>query len=350
MTTESDSLPDNETYPPSAEATEASDIDRRNFIAGATLLGAAATIAAPAVLAQTGQTKRLTLSYYPWIKQRISEADLAAAVDKFARVLEAGLGGGYKVDRPEVFEIPDQLAKLKEKPTGDIAGRIGLLNPIGYALAHRDAAEVQAIAVIRRKIGDNPPGPTYKAQLYARKDSQIKSLKEVKGRSIGYGSAQSTSNFLVPALMLWEAGVHPLAGATRAVFTGGHDKAAEAVYKKELEVGAGHDGAIINLAHDPNKPEFKDALDVLQTIQWSDDIPSDPVAINATDPAVAKLVRDTLIKIATPGQPDSEGNKAVAGFWDTKEGFDAIAPGAYAGLLRMMYPIGLRADDMLRKT
>ena len=83
-----------------------------------------------------------------------------------------------------------------------------------------------------------------------------------------------SSNFLMPAVMLWEQGIHPLNCFVHVEFTGGHDKAALAVYQGLLEVGAGHDGVISDLA---KKPGFEDATRKLVRLAWSEPIPSDPV-------------------------------------------------------------------------
>ena len=279
MNSKSNSLGDYASSPTSV--TEATGTSRRNVVVGATLLGAAATIAAPAA-AQTSKAPRVTLSYYPWIKQGISAPDLRAAVDKFASVLQEALGKTLTVDLQPVMEIPDQLEDMKRPPAGDVVGRIGLLNPIGYTLIRRDPG-VEGIAVIRRKIGTDV-GPTYKAQLYTNWKSKITKVSEVRGRSIAYGSPQSTSNFLVPAMRLWEAKIHPLNGFNRVEFAGGHDTAALAVYEGRLEVGAGHDGAVLGLA---GRRGYEDAGDVLVNIDWSDPIPSDPVAIHTPIPRCA---------------------------------------------------------------
>jgi ABC-type phosphate/phosphonate transport system substrate-binding protein len=338
--------------------------ERREFLG---LVGAGVAAAATGTLtaqAQTGAESpraaafptRLTLSYYPWITQSISGPELARAIAAFVDLLQAALrqtlGNALQIDLLPEMEIPDQLKELKEKPAGGVAGKIGLLNPIGYALAHRDVPDVEAIAVIRRKIGTEPAGPTYRAQLYTHRKTAIKTVREVRGRSIAFGSPQSTSNFLVPAVMLWEQGVHPLNGLTKVEFAGGHDKAAIAVYEGRVDVGAGHDGVILDLA---NRPGFGDAADVLKRIAWSERILSDPVAVHISDADLRKHVREALIRIAKRGEPESDGNKAVHRFWGTKEGFDPISADDlissddYVPLLRMMYPLGLRADDMLRK-
>ena len=83
-------------------------------------------------------------------------------------------------------------------------GKIGLLNPIGYAFAHKSVGAVKAIAVVLRpKVGKEKESvPKYRAQLYAHRKTAITKIEQVRGRSIAFGSAQSTSNFLVPLAML----------------------------------------------------------------------------------------------------------------------------------------------------
>jgi phosphate/phosphite/phosphonate ABC transporter binding protein len=299
---------------------------------------------------------QLSLTYYPWITQEISGEPLRLAIDNFRGLLETALRHGMGNDvtlklLPEM-QVPEQLADIKKKPEDDgLVCRIGLLNPIGYAMTHGAVPDVQSVAVIRRKIPgvQDTAGPTYKAQLYVRANSPIKTVQDMRKHSMGFGSRQSTSNFLVPATMLWEQGIHPLNGFSRVEFTGGHDFAARAVYQSKVDIGAGHDGVIVNLAATPG---FSDAAEVLRTVQWSEDIPSDPVAVHVAATAdakkIAKQVADALIKVANPDDGDgSVGNLAVKAFWGTTKGFQTISPDAYNGLLRVMYPIGLRPADML---
>ena len=299
---------------------------------------------------------QLSLSYYPWITQEISGEPLRQAIDNFRGLLETALrqemGNAVELKLLPAMEVPDQLEDIRQKPTGNVVCKIGLLNPIGYALTHVPVPDVRAVAVIRRTIPgvQDAAGPTYRAQLYVRTDSPIKTVKDMRGHSMGFGSRQSTSNFLVPATMLWERGVHPLNGFSRVEFTGGHDKAAVAVYQGKVDIGAGHDGVIINLA---DRPGFSDAKKVLRRIDWSEEIPSDPVAVHVADTEdaeqVAKQVAAALIRVAHKDDDNSAGNQAVKAFWGTTKGFQEISPDAYSGLVRMMYPLGLRPDDMVRK-
>src|SRR5947207_367439 len=153
---------------------------------------------------------KITLSYYPWITQSISGAPLAAAVAVFGDLLRQEMGNAIDLRVLKEMEIPDQLKELETPPGDDVIAKIGLLNPIGYALARQDLPAVEAVAVIQRNIKGNV-GPIYNAQLYTHRKTAIKQLKDARGRSMAFGSPQSTSNFLVPAIMMMDE-IHPLDG------------------------------------------------------------------------------------------------------------------------------------------
>jgi ABC-type phosphate/phosphonate transport system substrate-binding protein len=296
--------------------------------------------------------KQLTLSYYPWITQSISGQELRDAIDAFRAVFEEklklGLGNDIQLKLQNVMEIPAQLKDLEAVPAGDVVAKIGLLNPLGYAVVHKRTPTIEAVALIRRKGVDGKPGSTYYAQLYTHRQTFVKKkenmkVSDVQGHSLAFGSPQSTSNFLVPAKMLLTAKIHPLNGLSRVEFTGGHDKAAAAVYEGRLEVGAGHDGAISGLA---GKPGYSDANEVLVQIAKSDPILSDPVAVHTRDSAVRDEIRKALLEVAKPGEQTSKGNQIVKRFWDTEEGFEAVAPEAYNSLRKIMSELALSDEHM----
>jgi phosphonate transport system substrate-binding protein len=293
---------------------------------------------------------QFSLTYYRWITQTISGRELAAAIRRFADQLAPELtkllGQPVTVDVSPEMEVPDQLQDIKAPPTDKVVGKIALMNPLGYALAHRDSAAVEAVAVVRRKIGNDPAGPSYKAQIYCHVDSEIRGLAGLRGRSFGFGSPQSTSNFLVPANNLLRAGLHPLYSFARLEFSGGHDKVAKAVYERRLDAGAGHDGVILDLS---TKPGYSHASDRLVRLAWSEPIVSDPIAVHVPDHALRDGVQAALLAVAKPDEQNSPGNEAVYGFWGTREGFEAISPDQYAPLLDYLPPLRLSGDDLLRK-
>ena len=95
--------------------------------------------------------------------------------------------------------------------------------------------------------------------------------------------------------------------------------------------------------------EFKDATKVLKTIEggWSEDIPSDPVVMNAPD-AARERVFEALVKVAAPNELDSEGNAAIDSFWGTTQGFDTVLPDAYDVLFKSMTLLNLEQKDLMK--
>jgi len=292
----------------------------------------------------------LTLSYYPWITQSISGQALAIAISDFAKLLEPELsrklGGAVRLTVLPVMAIPDQINDIKAPPASATGAKIALMNPVGYALTHEAERTVEAVAVVRRRIGAGPAGPTYKAQIYVNALTGITTLAALRKRSFAFGSPQSTSNFLVPAHMLWQSGLHPANAFARLEFAGGHDLAAIAVYEGRIDAGAGHDGVIVDLAA---KPGFSNAAERLKRLERSGDIPSDPIAVHVRAGQVKDGIQAALLSLAKPSEPQSPGNQAIKRFWGTAEGLEAIHPDGYRSLLPYLTDLSLRPDDLLKQ-
>lgn len=295
-------------------------------------------------------SRKLQLTYYPWITQSISGVALAKAIKSFADILgtelRTRLGEAVSIDVLSEMDVFDQMAHIMAPPAAGVDGIVALMNPLGYAAAHESEPAVNAITVVRRQIPGALVGPTYRAQIYVNTLTGISKLEELRKRSFAFGSPQSTSNFLMPAHMLWSKGIHPLHTFSTVTFAGGHDKVAEAVYKGLVDAGAGHDGVIIDLA---SRPGYSNAAERLTRIGWTPDIPSDPVVFRSSNAELQTAVVASLCAIAPTNDASAAGNLAIKAFWGTTEGLEPIAPDAYAVLLSNAKDLGLRPDDMLKK-
>jgi ABC-type phosphate/phosphonate transport system substrate-binding protein len=289
------------------------------------------------------------LTYYPWITQTISGPQLAAAINTFKDILlpalDSAFGTQVRLDVLPEMDVSDQIADVSSPPASGIDGTIALMNPVGYALAHQATPAVRSIVVIRRKLG-TVVGPTYKAQIYCNALTGITSIAQLRLKTFAFGSPQSTSNFLVPAHLLWRKGLHPMNAFSALVFSGGHDKVAKAVYEGRVDAGAGHDGVIVDLA---GKPGYSNAAERLKWLEWSEEIPSDPIAAHVPDAPVLKQLQAALLSIAKPNDNASPGNQAIYGFWGTTEGLEGIGADGYQSLLSYLPPLGLRPDDLLKR-
>ena len=285
---------------------------------------------------------QVRVSYYPWITQHVAPGELRASVQRFVDLMAmsaAAQANALSFTLLPVAEVPEQVALVAGG-----GSELAFMNPLGYVLARRRAPSVTSIAVALRMI-DGQVGSTYYSQVYARRTTGIVSLvpgqgPSPRGRSLLFGSPASTSNFLVPAGLLHEHGLHPLTAFSRVEFSGGHDRSVLAVYRGEADLGAGHDGVIADLARQEG---CEDAAEVLVQVGRSDPIPSDPVVSNVADPIAASAIRDALF--AAGGS--EEGRRELAVFWGMVKGLEPIEPTAYDGLGMAMERFGLAESDVL---
>lgn len=281
-----------------------------------------------------------TLNYYPWLTQNVDAAIIHDQIEHFAgevanALKELGAASADITVAPPI-DVPEQIDQI-------IAGdaQIALMNPLGFAFARRRVGMIEAIGVAQRII-DGKVGVTYFAQIYARTDANISDLHTLTGGSIGYGTPYSTSNFLIPAHMLYREGIHPLLGFSRIEFLKGHEIVARAVYDGKVLAGAGHDGVIIDLARQPG---YEDALDKLKQIGRSPPIPSDPIVVHIADCAERELLQKAVV---AAGKTDV-GKRALAIFWGNTQGIEATSSSAYEPLISAMNDLRLTEADLLAR-
>lgn len=311
----------------------------------------------------------LKLSYYPWLTQNVDPTEIDRQIKSFANLVGGALSeilgdtATVTVQRP--VEVPEQIK-------GIVSGEhhVALMNPLGYVFARERSKAVTPVAVAIREI-DGKDGDTYFAQVYTSRKSAVKKLynsrkeptekwgeadpksqeaflkqifnddkKSRYTRSIGFGLPYSTSNFLVPAYDLRRAGVNPFTRFVRTEFLKGHEVIARAVYDGKVDLGAGHDGVIKDLA---NQAGYGDAEERLVTLLRSDPIPSDPVAVNIADDALRAAVQQALV---AAGKSD-DGKKALAIFWGNTKGLGVIDEKAYEPLNQILGALGFAEKDLL---
>jgi ABC-type phosphate/phosphonate transport system substrate-binding protein len=277
------------------------------------------------------------LVYYPWLTQNVPAKDIADNIGIYAREIENQLTAAGATETVEVMPPVDVPQQVEQVVNG--SADIALMNPLGFVFARSRSANAEAVAVAKRII-DGQVGVSYFAQLYAHKKTAIKTFKDIK--SIGFGVAFSTSNFLVPALMIRQAKIHPLLGFERVQFLGGHDVVARAVYNGVVDVGAGHDGVIIDLS---GQRGYGDAQDVLVRLDKgrSEPIPSDPVVVTTPDPAR----RDVLKRAIVAAGNTEAGLKAMGIFWGKAQGLQETTTEAYAVLSEALRILKLDQADLM---
>ena len=196
----------------------------------------------------------------------------------------------------ETIHAPDFVSIVKA--LGQKKADIAFMNTLGYLLA-RDWAKAEAH--LRYIYGD--VYYSYRGEILARSDSTINEPKDINGKSIAFADPYSAGGYLYPLKFLKDNNIKP----KRTVFAGGHLKAVEMVYKKEVDtaatyharpspIGAERDARIELLE------KYPDIVVKVKIVALTDDIPNGPVALRHDIPGdiKEKLVAALLDFSKTP--------------------------------------------------
>ena len=176
------------------------------------------------------------------------------------------------------------------------AGRadISFMSPLPYVLAH-DQTGAKAI------LGEIYNGKTYYySKIFVRKDSGIKSLADLKGKTIAYVDPISSSGFLYPHDAFVRAGLvkggldRPEGDFFRRVYyAGGDEQAIRSVHGRFVDA-AGIGEFALNLLR-------QDERDDIKAIGKSIQIPSHVVvARKDLNPVLKKTFIDAMVKLNDP--------------------------------------------------
>ena len=128
--------------------------------------------------------------------------------------------------------------------------------------------------------------PYYRSAVIVKKDSPLRDIRGLKGKTVAFGPLLSTSGNLIPRYLLWDNGV-PLQTLKSFVNLKHHDAVAKAILKGQYDAGAVKDiVAEKYLSHG------------LRVLAWSAPIPSVPlVARKETPPEVISAITAALLKL-----------------------------------------------------
>ena len=169
---------------------------------------------------------------------------------------------------------------------------IAFYGPVSYLQAKaRGCAELLALAV-------RGGASVYYSGIFARTDSGINTLADIKGKRIALGDVNSTSSFNVPVAMMLQSGVKPAQDAGKINMAGSHANVLNALAEGLVDVGGASfdsfEKAVNAKALDPSK---------VKVITKSSAIPYPPLAINPkVTPAIKAKLREAFNTVHTfPG-------------------------------------------------
>ena len=156
-------------------------------------------------------------------------------------------------------------------------------------------------------------GYGYYSVGFARKDSGIENLDDMKGKVFAFGDPNSTSGFLIPSIEIPEAGYSMDGGDYFGdiQFSGGHEQTIVGVNAGNFDAGVtwadglgewedGYNSGALRSAVDSGLVDMNDLVQIWQ----SKPIPEGPVVMRTTLPADVKVKMATLMASLPSIDPD----------------------------------------------
>lgn len=183
------------------------------------------------------------------------------------------------------------------------SGQVDLAQIAGGGYANVDAQVGSLVApILTPRQAEGETG--YYSALVVRANSPIRSLADMKGRSLGYVDFNSTSGYLVPRAKFREQGLDPDTYFSKTTFAGGHTQAVMALANGQFDAavlqasgGDPEHGFTRGALHTMARRGFIDLKD-FRIIWTAGPIPSDAVVVRTDRPqAMIDLTRGALASL-----------------------------------------------------
>ncbi|MGJ8585930.1 MAG: phosphonate ABC transporter substrate-binding protein [Marinosulfonomonas sp.] len=210
------------------------------------------------------------------------------------------------------------------------------LGASGYAKTY--LSDPEAVEPILVKVNEDG-GYGYYSIGFARKDSGITSLEDLKGKTFGFGDPNSTSGYLIPSIEIPEqinASMESGDYFGEVKFTGGHEQTIVAVNNGDIDAGVtwadglgewedGYNSGALRKAVDAGLVDMNDMVKIWQ----SNTIPEGPIVLRKSLPADVKVKMASLMASLKSIDPDCAYGVASG---ETK-GFMPITHEAYETII-----------------
>ncbi|AVZ79859.1 phosphate/phosphite/phosphonate ABC transporter substrate-binding protein [Zoogloeaceae bacteirum Par-f-2] len=209
---------------------------------------------------------------------------------------DGGTEDGTKKDFQPIFSAIEQATGLKfdlkvGQSYGSVveamcngAADIAWYGPVTYLQAKsKGCSELLALAVRKGQS-------VYYSGLFARVDSGINSVADLKGKRVALGDVNSTSSFAVPVAMMMAGGIQPARDLSTINMVGSHANVLKALAEGLVDAGGASfdsfEKAVNDKAIDPTK---------VKVIVKSAPLPYPPLAVHPkVDGAVKAKLRDAF--------------------------------------------------------
>src|SRR5688572_16752746 len=216
--------------------------------------------------------------------------DLLATGEEFAQVL------GRLVGVPVRVTVASDYAAVIEALRNRSAD-LAFVHPGGYVLASREAKAV----IVAKNLWHGKA--SFTSRIYVRRDAGIKTVEDLRGKTIAFVDPASSSGYIYPMVLLIKRGLvknrDPKTFFREVVFSGAHDASMRALLNGHVDAIASFDLAREQYLKDPAE------RDKLIFVAETPEIPEAGIAARAgLDPAVVARVRAALLSLKGPAHAD----------------------------------------------
>jgi phosphonate transport system substrate-binding protein len=212
--------------------------------------------------------------------------NLLEAGEEFGQALARLTGLAFRVTVASDYAAVIEALRNR---TADLA----FVHPVGYVLANREAKAI----ILARNLWHGKA--TFTSRIYVRKDSGLRQLEDLRGKTIAFVDPASSSGYTYPMVMLIQKGLvrnrDPKTFFREVVFSGAHDASMRALLNGHVDAIASFDLAREQYLKDPAERE---------RIVWIAETPAIPeagiAARDGLDPAVFAKIRAALLQIRGP--------------------------------------------------
>ena len=134
------------------------------------------------------------------------------------------------------FFMPTSYASVVEGMLSKFVD-VAVLGPYSYVIANDKDKEIEVFATYAKKPGYlQEEGPGYKGVLVSKKGSGLKTIEDLKGKTVGLTDPGSTSGNLVPRVVFSQVIKMDIDDFfSKAVYTGSHELSTVAVHKGKVD-------------------------------------------------------------------------------------------------------------------
>lgn len=261
--------------------------------------------------------KELTVQFVP----SQNAGTLEAKAKPLEKLLSKELGIPVKVSVSTNYNTIVEAMKSKKVD-------VGFLPPTAYTLAHDQKAadlllQAQRFGVKEDGSASKELVDSYKSEILVKKDSKIKSLKDLKGKKIALQDVTSTSGYTFPLAMLKnEAGINATKDM-KIVNVKGHDQAVISLLNGDVDAAA-----VFNDARNTVKKDQPNVFKDTRILKLTQAIPNDTISVR---PDMDKDFQEKLKKAFIDIAKSKEGHKIISevysheGYTETKDSnFDIV--------------------------